>query len=123
MAKEKTYSEKLKDPRWQKKRLEILQRDNWQCYYCGDTKTTLHVHHEMYLGNNPWDTPDECLTTLCEDCHFVEHLNFTELEKFLFQAVRNRDRLQFEMVRMLNKIVKRYKGIEIIEESVNEKPF
>jgi len=26
-----TYSEKLKDPRWQKKRLEILSRDNFTC--------------------------------------------------------------------------------------------
>ena len=30
------YSEKLKDPRWQKKRLEILERDNFRCQYCGD---------------------------------------------------------------------------------------
>ena len=39
------YVEKLKDPRWQRKRLEILQRDDWKCYWCKDDKTTLNVHH------------------------------------------------------------------------------
>ncbi len=29
-----TYAEQLKDPRWQKRRLEILQRDEWRCL-CG----------------------------------------------------------------------------------------
>jgi 5-methylcytosine-specific restriction endonuclease McrA len=123
VAKEKTYSEKLKDPRWQKKRLEILQRDNWQCYYCGDTKTTLHVHHEMYLGSNPWDTPDACLTTLCEDCHSIDHIQYTELEKQLLETVRLNNLKDFEMIRMMNRVIKRIKGIKVVELSVNEKPF
>lgn len=67
----KTYSEKLKDPRWQKKRLQILERDNFSCTHCGDNKTTLHVHHISYSGN-PWDVKDDLLTTLCESCHEEE---------------------------------------------------
>ena len=63
-----TYSEKLKDPRWQKKRLKILSRDRWKCKKCGDTETTLHVHHLNYNGN-PWEVENEHLITLCEDCH------------------------------------------------------
>jgi hypothetical protein len=67
-----TYSEKLKDPRWQKKRLEILQRDNWTCRFCKTTTKTLHVHHREYKKNNdPWDYPNYSLITLCEDCHEV----------------------------------------------------
>lgn len=62
------YSEKLKDPRWQRKRLEILNRDSFTCQYCGDTKSTLNVHHKQYHGN-PWDAPSESLETLCESCH------------------------------------------------------
>lgn len=91
MATDKTYSEKLKDPRWQRKRLEILGRDNFTCFDCGDSKSTLHVHHEMYFGKNPWETPDECLTTVCEDCHEFLHIKFTELEKFLIEAIMVRD--------------------------------
>ena len=46
------YAEKLKDPRWQKKRLEILERDAWVCQKCFDTKSTLHVHHRIYNGGD-----------------------------------------------------------------------
>lgn len=64
-----TYREKLKHPFWQKKRLEIMQRDNWSCKKCGSTVKTLNVHHLKYSGENPWNAPDSDLLTLCEDCH------------------------------------------------------
>ena len=65
-----TYQEKLKDPRWQKKRLEILERDNFTCQICYDTEKTLHVHHRWYEKNRePWDYPNDVYTTLCENCH------------------------------------------------------
>lgn len=64
------YADLLKDPRWQRKRLEVLQRAGWMCEECGDHTTTLHVHHRQYLkGRNPWDYPDELLQVLCEKCH------------------------------------------------------
>ena len=66
----KTYLEKLKDPRWQKKRLEILDRDHWQCKACADKEKTLNVHHIFYLPNTePWEIPSGLLITLCENCH------------------------------------------------------
>jgi hypothetical protein len=65
-----TYLEKLRDPRWQKKRLEIMSRDNFSCQICEDTKSTLNVHHRMYFpGKEPWEYEDWCLVTLCENCH------------------------------------------------------
>ena len=65
-----TYSDKLKDPRWQRKRLEILQRDEWACRSCGDKTNTLHVHHRWYVsGREPWEYPDVALLSLCQDCH------------------------------------------------------
>ena len=64
------YAEKLKDPRWQKKRLEILERDKWMCRGCCETQKTLHVHHIFYVhGLEPWDVPSGLLITLCSDCH------------------------------------------------------
>ena len=64
------YGEQYKDPRWQKKRLEILERDRWSCAKCGMAENTLHVHHRYYIkGADPWDYPNEVLITLCEDCH------------------------------------------------------
>ena len=68
-----TYSDKLKDLRWQKKRLKILERDNWRCANCLDDKSTLHIHHRIYIGNNdPWDYENDTLVTLCEKCHEYE---------------------------------------------------
>lgn len=65
-----TYSEKLKDPRWQKKRLRILERDKWTCQHCNDTESTLHVHHGYYeWGIEPWEYPDRFLHTYCKGCH------------------------------------------------------
>jgi hypothetical protein len=60
---------KLRDPRWQKKRLEILSRDEWMCQSCFDSESTLVVHRRRYLaGRDPWDYPDSLLITLCEEC-------------------------------------------------------
>jgi hypothetical protein len=68
------YSEKLRDPRWQRKRLEILSRDNWTCQACDEKEDTLHVHHLKYLrGRDPWDYEDKDLITLCEYCHEQEN--------------------------------------------------
>lgn len=67
---ESNYSKKLRDPRWQKKRLEIMQRDTFACRKCGDTKSELHVHHIHYLkGKELWEVPNESLVTLCRSCH------------------------------------------------------
>jgi len=72
MQNKKSYAEKLKDPRWQKKRLEILERDEWKCMSCGDKENTLHVHHIFYFpGKEPWDVHNGFLITLCEKCHKV----------------------------------------------------
>lgn len=69
-----TYSEKLLDPRWQRKRLEVLQRDEFKCQLCQDTSITLHIHHLKY-GSNPWDTPLSHLITYCEHCHSIIEYN------------------------------------------------
>ena len=66
---EMTYSEKLRDPRWQKKRLYILERDNFRCVLCGDDKKNLQVHHVVYRKLDPWEYPNYCYQTLCVDCH------------------------------------------------------
>lgn len=68
------YSEKLKDPRWQKKRLGILERDGWTCQRCFDSESPLAVHHLRYVpGWEPWDYPEHLLLTLCENCHEYEY--------------------------------------------------
>lgn len=65
-----TYIEKLRDPRWQKKRLEIMSRDEFMCQCCADKETNLQVHHLNYRkGAEPWEYPDTNFVTLCDRCH------------------------------------------------------
>lgn len=67
-----TYSEKLKNPLWQKKRLEILNRDEFTCVICSDNQTELHIHHKEYTtGRKPWEYEDSNFQTLCKHCHEV----------------------------------------------------
>lgn len=71
----KTYSDKLKDPRWQKKRLQVLSRDKFKCTLCSRGEHTLHVHHLRYeKSGNPWDSKIIDLETLCEQCHEVKEM-------------------------------------------------
>ena len=69
-----TYAEHLKDPRWQRKRLERLQLAEFRCENCDDETKTLHVHHKFYRkGAMPWEYTDQELEVLCEDCHESIH--------------------------------------------------
>lgn len=68
------YKEKLRDPRWQRKRLEQMQIANFCCERCGDSETELHVHHRRYIpGREPWEYADHDFEVLCRNCHHREH--------------------------------------------------
>lgn len=68
------YRQKLLDPRWQKKRLSIFERDGWKCTICESSDKTLHAHHVFYeYGKEPWEYEDYALSTLCDECHESEH--------------------------------------------------
>lgn len=67
-----TYADKLKDPRWQKMRLEVFNRDEWTCQFCGAKDQTLHIHHLLYQQCDPWECDQSLLKTLCEKCHELE---------------------------------------------------
>lgn len=68
------YNELLKDPRWQRKRLEAMPADRFTCQICFRTGKTLNVHHKKYIpGTMPWEYDTRDLITLCEDCHAKYH--------------------------------------------------
>lgn len=69
----KTYAELLRDPRWQKRRLEVLEAAGWMCSNCFDTETELHVHHLRYKWSRaPWEYGNDELKCLCKTCHSAE---------------------------------------------------
>lgn len=68
------YSEKFKDPRWQKLRLELLNEANWTCENCGAESRSLHVHHKFYTnGSEPWEYDTIDFKILCDRCHKELH--------------------------------------------------
>ena len=95
-----SYAEKLRDPRWQKKRLEVMSANEFHCEVCGDSESTLHVHHKEYFkGREVWDYEKEQLAVLCESCHESLH-DKGDLLKFVcsfasMDGPGNRDELAF----------------------------
>lgn len=69
------YATLLRDPRWQRRRLEIFSRDGWACVACGAADRPLQVHHLRYDASRfPWEYPESWLRTLCEPCHGRRHI-------------------------------------------------
>lgn len=65
-----SYTEMLASPRWQRRRLDILNRESFRCQWCGDDDTQLHIHHGYYEnGKKPWEYEAESLFCLCKSCH------------------------------------------------------
>ena len=70
---QKNYAQKLQDPRWQRKRLEVMQAAGWKCTVCQDDKEELNVHHPDYSAHHePWEYSN--LECLCWTCHTIQHL-------------------------------------------------
>ena len=96
------YSEKLKDPRWQKKRLEIMQRDGFKCKWCGDGKNTLNIHHYAYSGE-PWEVDNNELVTICRHCHLIIETVYTKKVKVDFISwIGNNESIKICLIKLEN---------------------
>lgn len=72
------YANLLKRKEWLIKKAHIIARDRSRCCNCGKegASVPLEVHHKYYMqGLDPWEYPDEVLTTLCAECHHKWHQN------------------------------------------------
>lgn len=89
MSRRAPYSELLRDPRWQKKRLKILEYADWRCQICGVSDRTLHCHHSYYRkGKLPWQYPDGSIIAVCDDCHENKIHRKKPREEFVPDPVR-----------------------------------
>lgn len=81
---EKSYFDKFKDPRWQKKRLKIMERDGFKCEGCGAGDKTLSVHHGYYDKDlDPWEYDDITLHCVCDECHKM----YEDLKKRIYRCI------------------------------------
>ncbi len=106
-----TYAEKLKQPRWQKKRKYILEKAAYQCEDCKVSGVPLDVHHCYYIfGIDPWQYPFDALKALCQECHLkrgeiekvfraslqtLTHLEIVQLKDVLETVLWNYDKVVF----------------------------
>lgn len=68
------WKDQYKHPLWQKKRLDVMQANDFACQLCGDKTETLNVHHKTYIkGRKIWDYEVSQLECLCETCHATTH--------------------------------------------------
>lgn len=96
------YQKKLMDPRWQKMRLYILDRDMFQCQHCLATDKTLHVHHKYYNASDPWEYPESALITLCYECHYDEGDMLEANSKILIESVKKSGAMAQEMAAIID---------------------
>lgn len=69
-----TFEEQYKHPEWQRKRLEVLELNGFQCTECGAKDKQLHVHHPYYRrGALLWEYRALELQCLCNRCHEAAH--------------------------------------------------
>jgi 5-methylcytosine-specific restriction endonuclease McrA len=110
----KTYSQKLLSPKWQKKRLEILNRDEFTCQYCYNKERTLHVHHMSYeYGKEPWEYVNENFITLCCDCHETETFHrqsITDTLTDLYLMGYSHEQVYYYICDMVNRIKPQFRN-------------
>lgn len=110
-----SYSELLKHPKWQKKRLEVLERAGFKCEDCGEKEETLHVHHGYYeSGKMPWDYDSNSLHCLCEECHKVAHELKTDIYRWL-------GRISFSHLEMVLGYIKAANVKELVDDDSDSK--
>ena len=78
------YAQQIKHPSWQKKRLDVLEQNEFKCQECGASEEELHVHHPVYRrGAMIWQYETEELQCLCHKCHKESHAIDEQLKQAL----------------------------------------
>jgi hypothetical protein len=107
------YWQLLRDPRWQRKRLEVMERAGFACEDCGETTKTLNVHHTHYVkGRKPWEYQTSELRCLCEDCHASTSEKIAEINR----------RVGALSPDILDEIIGFVRGQELINSAVGSDP-
>lgn len=103
------YTDQLKKPNWQRRRLQIFERDGFACTQCGDTENELQVHHKIYFpGVEAWEYHDSDLITLCKRCHTKENKR-EKHELYLLHSLKQGGFTAYEIY-ALSSFVEKYDG-------------
>lgn len=115
-----TYSEKLRDPRWQKMRLQIMERDGFACRVCSATTKPLNVHHLAYFPHaDPWDYPPKMLITLCDDDHKAEEEGKIAADAQLIEVLRRNGAMNSDINR-ITQIIRELGALSLVQRALDE---
>ncbi|HEY9364878.1 MAG TPA: hypothetical protein VIQ00_16565 [Chitinophagaceae bacterium] len=121
MNPQSNYSKKLSNPLWQRKRLDVFNRDGFACTNCGRSDKELQVHHYDYIkGIEPWEYPMDMLTTLCVECHSAE-MKRPKHESYLLNSLRMKGFLAFDILNLSTRIDSDPEFTKLIKSLLNTK--
>lgn len=108
------YAQQIKHPLWQKKRLEVLESNRFECQNCGDKASQLHVHHPFYRkGAMIWDYQEEELECLCTKCHKNAHAIDERIRSLLaVSSVTDKERIIGYLSRHIDSVPESYEIAE-----------
>ena len=99
------YIQKLQHPKWQKCRLETLERSEFRCSHCGSEDKQLHIHHGYYAkGKEPWEADPAHLHVYCSDCHQAAE----DLKREVLSAI---GKLNVNKMKVVGKFVKELEAL------------
>jgi len=79
-----TYAAKLKDPRWKRKRRDLIIAAGCACEECGDKESRLQIHHKYHDHSlAPWEYPHKAMCVLCSGCKKARR----EYERLLLESI------------------------------------
>ena len=73
-----TYAQQLRHPKWEQRRLQVIEKAGSRCECCGNfgindgetSEVRFEIHHGYYTpGLMAWEYPDDVLYCLCPECH------------------------------------------------------
>ncbi len=132
------FYKEYKNPKWQKLRLKILERDGFMCQYCQDKEEELHVHHKYYeKGKRIWEYNEDAFITLCKSCHEEETscmkevipefmnlmkklFNSSEINDFMISIKFNKSKLpNFVLLNIISRTISGPLSDELVEKLKN----
>jgi hypothetical protein len=110
------YQLQLLNPRWQRRRLEVMSKNNFSCQICDEQNQELNVHHIKYKKHpngdkyEPWNYSDEELMVLCKDCHDLIHKNESKVILFATKrfGLKRVQTVRIETIFPRNRVVKEW---------------
>lgn len=100
------YYQQTKHPNWQRKRLEVLELNDFQCQVCGETETELHVHHPFYRrGAQLWEYENNELQCLCKECHIEAHAEDAAIKREVGILAPGMKKVVFGLAQTINSVL------------------